>query len=325
MVTSLPNGLLDPPVSLTELKHKRGRRRTWRATGADGATAIVKVYASDRAPVVAARVAALRAGPRPPRVPEVLHADPARHLVVLTDVPGAPLGDAVLAGDQDGCRHAGEALGAWHGWWRGRSPVPLRPHTAARELEVLLRRAETAPPTIGPTVARMAPRLAEPWPCPTVVHRDLYEDQVLLGAGGEVGLIDLDDAALGPAELDVGNLIAHLDLLALRTGRSVDQPRTELLGGYLSAGAPLDRSLLARCRRLSLLRLACIHAEPRLLELAEAQWDSSTPSSRKSAKRPPAPGPTKTTDADPAIPAEPGMTTLRTLAGSMETARRPSR
>jgi hypothetical protein len=85
----------------------------------------------------------------------------------------------------------------------------------------------------------------------------LYEKQVLLG--DDVGLIDLDDSALGPPELDVGNLLSHLELLARRSGRDLGPMGTAFLDGYLTAGASLDAALLTRCRTLSLLRLACLH------------------------------------------------------------------
>jgi len=67
---------------------------------------------------------------------------------------------------------------------------------------VLLDRAALASREIGVTVAAALPDLNAGWTPATVVHRDLYEEQVLLGE--RVGLIDLDDAALSPAELDVG-------------------------------------------------------------------------------------------------------------------------
>ena len=261
--------LLGPPVTLHELKNKPGRRQTLRATGSRG-TAIVKVYASERAPVVAARVAALAAGPCPLRVPAVLHLDAERHLVFLSDVPGVPLRHAVLAGDLDACRRAGQALGHWHAAWAGRDASPLRAHTAERELEALLKRAATAPLEVTRAVTGRAPALAAPWPQATVVHRDLYEEQLLLDDDGRVGLIDLDDAALGPPELDLGNLLAHLDLLALRTGRSLDEPAAALLAGHTSAAGSPDAALLARCRALTRLRLACIHREPALLTLVRA-------------------------------------------------------
>jgi hypothetical protein len=82
-----------------------------------------------------------------------------------------------------------------------------------------------------------------------------------------VGLIDLDDGALGPPELDVGNLLAHLELLARRSGRDLGRMGTAFLDGYLTAGASLDAALLTRCRTLSLLRLACLHKNVELLDL----------------------------------------------------------
>jgi hypothetical protein len=55
------------------------------------------------------------------------------------------------------------------------------------------------------------------------VHRDLYEEQVLLGE--RVALIDLDDAALGPPELDIGTCWP-----------------TSTCSGYGPAGRPRRRS-----------------------------------------------------------------------------------
>jgi aminoglycoside phosphotransferase (APT) family kinase protein len=128
------------------------------------------------------------------------------------------------------------------------------------EERILLSWAEAAPPPIPAAVRSALPSLRGEWPCTTVVHRDLYEEQVLLGE--RVGLIDLDDAALGPPELDVGNLIAHLELLERRRGADFGASRDALLAGY--GADALDRGLFDRCRRLALLRLACIHALPEL-------------------------------------------------------------
>lgn len=268
MVIPIPAEVLAPPVAFEELKHKPGRRTTWRATAGDGhSTAIVKRYTSGRAPLVAARLAVLHPGPRSPCVPQMLHLDTERGAVVLSDVPGRPLREAVFAGDTDAFRMAGQAMGTWHAWWRGRSPAPLRPHGADREVALLLARAAGAPAEIAEAVNRMAPSLAFPWPCSTVVHRDLYEEQVLVDALGEIGLIDLDDAALGPPELDLGNFIAHLELLGLRRGSTPGHSVVAFLVGHADAAGPLDAALLERCRRLTLLRLACIHREPALLEI----------------------------------------------------------
>jgi Ser/Thr protein kinase RdoA (MazF antagonist) len=267
-VIELLEPILGGPITLEELKHKPGRRTTSRAVGTRR-SAIVKVYASERAPVVAARIGALAAGPDEPLVPEVLLSDSQAHLVALSEVPGVPLRASLLGGDLDTCARAGAAVGAWHRAWQGASPEALVPHTLERELELLGSRIERASPAIAAAVRAALPAVAESdWGFPTVVHRDLYEEQVLVGE--RIGLIDLDDAALGPPELDVGNLLAHVDLLALRSEADLTAPVAAFLDGYDDRGPALDATLLGRCRGLTLLRLACIHENLRLVDGTEA-------------------------------------------------------
>ena len=254
-------GLVGRPITWTVLKDKPGRRRTSRASGPAG-TAIVKVYASSRAPVVARRVRALQDGPAEPAVPRTLLCDDARHLVVLTEVMGRPFRDHLLAGDTSAAARVGRSLASWHAAHRGRTPDGLRAHTAAREVEILLERCASAPGPIAEVVRSAVENAPEPWAADTIVHRDLYEDQIVVGE--QVGLLDLDDAALGPAELDLGNLLAHLDLLQRRTRVDLTASRDVLLAAYADH-APLDPDLLQRCLRLSLLRLACVHRDPALL------------------------------------------------------------
>jgi Ser/Thr protein kinase RdoA (MazF antagonist) len=254
--------ILGAPVSLEELKHRPGRRRTLRARGPTG-TAIVKAYASERAAIVAARLESLAAGPEEPVLPKVIHIDPALRLVVLSDVPGAPLRAALLDGAVQKCRRAGAVLGSWHAAWKGARPRGLRPHTAERELEILRARAATASVPVAQMVEDALPGLAEEWQHTTVVHRDLYEEQVLVGR--RVGLIDLDDAALGPPELDVGNLLAHIELLERRRGRDLGAGTRAFIDAYADRAPGLDSELLDRCRRLTRLRLACLNDDASLV------------------------------------------------------------
>lgn len=263
MITTLEE-IVGAPLVLEELKLKEGRRQTLRAVG-PRRRAIVKAYRSERAPIVAARVRTLSAGAAEPEVPEVLHEDRALRLVVLSEVVGPPLRDGLLAGDLAECARAGAALGRWHAFWLGVAPPPLVAHTAVRELEILSGWADRAEPAIAERVRRAAVALSTEWPIATVVHRDLYEEQIILGS--RVGLIDLDDAALGPAELDVGNLLAHIELLGFRSSLDLGPAVRALLGGYQAV--VLDRSLVDRCRRLTLLRLACIHDMSELVDRAE--------------------------------------------------------
>lgn len=257
--------IVGAPARVEELKHKPGRRRTVRVRGTRG-TAIVKLYASDRAVVVARRVESLRAGPEEPVVPVVLHVDPGRRLVALSDVPGRPLREALLERDLATCGRAGRALGRWHAAWQGTIPGALRPHTSEREASILRARAAAASPLVASAVADTLPELEAEWPCSTVVHRDLYEEQILVDA--RIGLIDCDDAALGPPELDIGNLLAHVELLELRNQRDLSASRRALREAYDDEGPALDGARLDRCRRLTLLRLACLNDDLRLVEAA---------------------------------------------------------
>jgi Ser/Thr protein kinase RdoA (MazF antagonist) len=267
-VIELLEPILGAPVILEELKHKPGRRTTSRAVGSRR-SAIVKVYASERAPIVAARLGALAAGPPEPVVPEVLLCDAEAHLVVLSEVAGGPLRASLLSGDVHTSARAGAAIGTWHRAWQDRVPDALTRHTLERELEILEERVAQAPTDLGAAVdGALAALAGAGWGYPTVVHRDLYEEQVLVG--DRIGLIDLDDAALGPPELDVGNFLAHVDLLALRSGADLAAVTDALLDGYREGGPRLDRGLLGRCRALTLLRLACIHEEPSLIDGADA-------------------------------------------------------
>jgi streptomycin 6-kinase len=177
-------------------------------------------------------------------------------------VPGEPLTDALLETDVAACRCAGAAIGSWHRSWRGRAPAPLHPHGADRELAMLHKCADAVSSRLAEAVRSAAADLAESWSCTTVVHRDLTDARILMGE--RVGLIGLDYAALGPPELDVGNLLAHVDLLLLRSGRDPAATREEIVLGYEGFGDNLDDELLDRCRRLARLRLACVHDEPRL-------------------------------------------------------------
>jgi aminoglycoside phosphotransferase (APT) family kinase protein len=262
-VISLLEGILGTPVGLEELKHKPGRRRTLRAVGPQG-SAIVKLYASERAPIVARRLRVLASGPPEPEIPAVLFVSAELRLVVLSEIRGRPLREALLDGDKAACARAGAALGEWHNAFSDSAPPPFRSHTIERELEILRSWAARSPSKIAEHALTSIASANQPWECSTVVHRDLYEEQVLLGDA--VGLIDLDDAALGPPELDLGNLGAHVTLLSLRRGQDLSDAMGSLLGGYAATGPPIDLGVLARCRDLALRRLACIHGLAQLLE-----------------------------------------------------------
>lgn len=251
-------GVVGEPLALEVLKDKPGRRRTLRASG-PRATVIAKSYASQRAPVVAQRVDALSLGPAEPVLPQLVLVDPVHRVVVVSEVPGRPFSEALVARDLQTCTWVGAAFGRWHGAWRERTPAGFRSHSVEDELAILTERARQGPAAAARAVTDLPAWARQPWPCSTVVHRDLYEEQVIVG--DRVGLIDLDDAAAGPPELDLGNLWAHLRLFAGRRGIEGDAAWNAILTGYQTAGPPLDATRLEQCLYLSELRLATIHPD----------------------------------------------------------------
>ena len=262
--------LVGAPVVLDELKRRPGRW-TARAHG-PRSSAIVKVYGFNRAPRVVKQIGALAPGPVEPVVPRVLDYAPEQGLLVLSEVPGTSLRRPLLDGNLADCERAGAAIGGWHRAFWGTSPRFLRAHTSERHLRLLRLRASQAPGELAGSVVGAAADLAAPWDAPTVIHRDLQDEHVLLG--DRVGLIDVDDAALGPPELDVANLAAGIDVLSLRRRRDLSESLRAVLRGYTARGPDLSASLLERCWRLALLRRVVLHGLPELLERANARPDT---------------------------------------------------
>lgn len=253
------------PVALEAARKRPGRTRTRRARGSR-MSVVVKEFGSTRSTLLAARrVTAMAAGPRDPLVPTLLHIDPDRNFIVVSDVPGQPLRDALLAPKLVACRRAGAALGRWHAAWTGAIPDGVAEHTAAREIETISLLLAKATPSVARAVGDALPLFAGPWLASTVVHRDLHEEQILIG--DRVGFVDLDDAVMGPPEFDLGNLVGHLELLEKRRRVSLVPGTRAFLDGYEETGPVLDRALLDRCRALTMLRLACLNDNIHLVRM----------------------------------------------------------
>ncbi|MDX1927825.1 MAG: aminoglycoside phosphotransferase family protein [Pirellulaceae bacterium] len=94
------------------------------------------------------------------------------------------------------------------------------------------------------------------------IHRDFYFDQVLV-SGKHVYLLDLDLAAMGPAELDVGNYLAHLDEYAMRqphSATSCHKLAEAFLSGYIARSSSVCMPAIATWRHLSLARHIALSA-----------------------------------------------------------------
>lgn len=232
------------------LRHVPGRRVTSLVEAA-GHRLVVKVHAR---PVAAAAGDQLRilaqaglSGVTP--YPRAVVAD--GHVAALTYHPGTmlhELEDRQLLG---ACVRVGAALRRLHDCRAALS----RRWTVEDEL------ARTAAAVAAPGAALDALReRAEALPDQDLVvaHRHCRPGHLLVDGGGSVRLVDLDDVAVAPRGLDVGNLLAHLHRDGLR---GVRRPAVAaaagdafLLGYGRAAG--LDPSSLAWWRSVALVRLA---------------------------------------------------------------------
>lgn len=233
--------------------HRPERRGVVRRTHAGRTvfTKVVRPAALDGVLASAEAAAAL-----PLRTPEVVDVDRRGSAVTTAALPGRTLHDllgtpaAVAA-----CRGAGAALAALHA-----VPVPAgaAPHGAGEESAVLDRWLGLARVHGVPVADQDRPHLPRP-PRQVLLHRDLHDKQLLVDEDGTVGVLDFDLLAVGDPALDLGNLLAHLDLRVAQDLLADAGPlRDAVLDGY----AP-DRALLTRlpaAERATRLRLAAVYS-----------------------------------------------------------------
>lgn len=221
------------------LQHVEGRRVVTLVRTPDG-SAVLKLYRSARATGNHLRLKALELSAESVQLPRALAVGPAGHAGLLEYVPGRLLGDLHGADFIAGCEEVGRVLARLHA-----SDVRLgRDWTARREIDHLARRLSSGGRTWSPP------------PPDTLVptHRDLHPAQVVV-APGAVRLIDLDEAAMAPAALDVGKFLAHLTKNAVHGKRP--HPEAEAAAdAFLQGYGRIPRDL-RWWRGIALARLAC--------------------------------------------------------------------
>jgi aminoglycoside phosphotransferase (APT) family kinase protein len=207
--------------------------------------------------------AALQGGPF--AVPELLAADPVAGVARYAALPGQPLA-ALL--DRPALPDLIQTIGAALRTLHIAPPAALHLHSAQAEIDVCtgwINHTTALAPRLGPylheRLALVQAALKEPAEPLRLIHRDLYDKQLFVAAGGRLGLLDFDTLAVGEPALDLGNLIAHLELRALQGCLSLEQAQyaaAAFLKGYQPAAPTLRRlpAYLAAAR----LRLACVYS-----------------------------------------------------------------
>ena len=150
--------------------------------------------------------------------------------------------------------------------WMAQHPIPTgfpthgiddETRVLEERLPVFKRILKEPPASTGDLMQRVLTELrADPPTDPVLCHRDFHDKQVLLEEGAGM-LIDLDLAAAGPPALDVGNILAHLRLRALK---GAPLPWRAIAGRLVEARRGLVANSLHRWTAAALMRLALIYA-----------------------------------------------------------------
>lgn len=254
----------------TLVVHRYGRRAVVRVDG-PGGTGYLKVLRAGKEAAVAgvSRRLGQKAAVAGLRAPGVVAAG--EGCVEFTAVPGMPLTalnthqwnrawDAwaeawprLVLSEAGGLPAHGvgderSVLATWTGHLVDHDPLRLSP-TSRRTFEERAARASAA-------LGVRAPRRE------VVAHRDLHDKQLLFDeATGRLGLLDFDTAARADVELDLGNLLAHLDLRrdqGVVTEAARDAAVMRVLGTAEVLGA--DPRLLDAYTESARIRLVCVYA-----------------------------------------------------------------
>ena len=160
-------------------------------------------------------------------VPTIDEWDPKRRMLRLQFCPGESLNHRWLSGRAT--EEESDAVASVLEWLAS-APLPddFPAHPIEEEIRILSERLPVFERTLAEPSSRAAPLVARvttalralPEVAPVFSHRDFHDKQLLID-GDRGTLIDLDLAAAAHPALDVGNILAHLQLRALK-GAAID-------------------------------------------------------------------------------------------------------
>lgn len=244
-----------PPIPL---RYVPGRRLTALVSSAGGTTAVLKMFSSPRARGNARRLQNLSSSLVSTFIPSHLGVDESGHIELLSFAEGTVLDrvdDTVFVSS---LWTVGRQLRALH-----EAPVLLdRTWTLEDEETQLLRSSSQATIAAASVVLSQAKRSGVAFDPVVCAHRDFHPRQIVISATPEIAkvsahFIDMDDIAMAPPGLDVGNMIAHLrreEILGARSIPVIDRATANFVAGYGGRGSLAP--YVDVWERLSLVRLA---------------------------------------------------------------------
>ncbi|MDQ7013379.1 MAG: sulfotransferase [Planctomycetota bacterium] len=179
----------------------------------------------------------------------------------MADIPASS--DAALV---SACAEAGRALRVMH----QKPPAWMDVHDAGAEIGMLEERLSCARaflPELSEALSSAAlsvfDALRETPGRETVVHRDFYDKQIVIGPTGRVGILDFDTLAAGEPALDVANMLGHLELRCLQGFCNADAAMggaRAFLHAYGNERVREDAARIAAYLDATRLRLAVLYA-----------------------------------------------------------------
>ncbi len=259
------------------------RAKTRDAEGRAGPTldAIVRVFADDRGRRLFRLAAELASAAEPPPIPYAIGAADEGRLFVEARVPGRPLRELLLSGEDGAPAACADAIAKVHAV-TPRTPLPsfdlaAEAAAAAQSVATWLPASAACAGRIADAVRARAPRGPAP---ASLLHGDLHQGQFLI-AGDGVRIVDFERAGTGDPLADIGNFAAELlafadeepaaKTAAHRFLQRFLEAHSALPGRYDSAALPAYVAVALLRRSTLALRRAAPDAEIRArrhLELA---------------------------------------------------------
>lgn len=180
------------------------------------------------------------------RAPDLLWSDESLHQVMISPVPGRTVADRREPADW---HLLGAGVAALHGI---PAPANLPPFTRSSVgwIETAIRVIVSARPDVRELLHELRAVLEDTRSANAnlpgvLLHGDLHAKNVLVDEHGELGFIDLDQAATGPAVAELGSLIAALRLDPSIAAEQRAAAERQLVIGYTDVCPELSSQALA--------------------------------------------------------------------------------
>ncbi len=260
---ALESLLHEPGAELTT--HRPGRRAVVRFEDPGGTLYAKALRPSKTEKIIRANRFVSGLSERAFGVAPIRSADESIGMLVLRSLPGRNLHD-LAANDPaafiDGCAAAGRALRTLH----IAPPEGLPLHDDDAEARMLRDRVDgigVFVPALHDAASEACERVCRELGAAAgsraVLHRDFYDKQIVIDTDGTPGFLDFDTLGAGEPELDLANMLGHIQLRVLQNECSPEAARAASTA-FLDAYGPADTDRIGVYLDSTRLRLAMLYA-----------------------------------------------------------------